>query len=69
MFSNNETLIKKKMVHELFILSETDLNTCKAGIKYHKSDENFHNKFKKKSKNLVFFESFLNFFLNNRIFL
>ena len=62
LFSYNETLIKKKMVHELFILSETDLNTCEAGIKFHKSDENFHNKFKKKVKKPGFFESFFKLF-------
>ncbi len=62
LFSNNETLIKKKIIHELFILSETDLNICEAGIRYHKSDESLHNKFMKKDKKPGFFEAFFELF-------
>ena len=62
LFSNNETLIKKIIVHGLLILNETDLNTCEAGIKYHKSDKSFHDKFKKKVKKRGFFEAFFDLF-------
>ena len=44
------------------IVDENDSNVCKSGLDYHKSDESFLNKTKKKHKKSGFFETFFNLF-------
>ena len=60
--SYNYKLCINKLLSNLNIFYEHDLNICEAGFKYHKSDESFLTKTKKKTKKQGFFETFFNLF-------
>ncbi len=62
LFSNNCDVSVKKKFSEIIIADDNELNVCKSGLDYHKSDESFLNKTKKKVKKLGFFETFFNLF-------
>ncbi len=62
LLSNNCNARLKKMVSEIIVVDKNDANVCLSGLYYHKSDESFLNKSKKKVKKLGFFESFFNLF-------
>ena len=62
LLSNNYNVSAKKLVSEIIIVDENDLNVCASGLSYHKSEESFSNKTKKKLKKLGFFETFFNLF-------
>ena len=62
LLSNNCNARLKKMVSEIIVVDKNDTNVCLSGLYYHKSDESFLNKSKKKVKKLGFFESFFNLF-------
>ena len=62
LFLNNYKLSINKSVSELIILNQNNFNICEAGFKFHKSEESFLIKTKKKIKKSGFFESFFNLF-------
>ena len=62
LFSNSYCIGIKKLNSKIIILNENDLNIYEIGIDYHKSDESFLIKTKKRSKKSGFFESFFNMF-------
>ena len=62
LLSNNYNLNINKFISELIIVEENDSYICNAGRDYHKSEESFLIKTKKKSEKLGFFENFFNFF-------
>ena len=62
LLSNNYNLNINKFISELIIVDENDSYICNAGRDYHKSEESFLIKTKKKSEKLGFFENFFNFF-------
>ena len=62
LLSNNYSLSTKKIFSEIIIVDENDLNVCKSGLNYHKSEESFLIKTKKKPKKSGFFETFFNLF-------
>ena len=62
LLSNNYNLNINKFISELIIVDENDSYICNAGRDYHKSEESFLIKTKKKSEKLGFFEKFFNFF-------
>ena len=61
LLSNNNDILKK-IFSKIIIVDENDSNVCKSGLDYHKSDESFLNKTKKKPKKQGFFETFFNLF-------
>ena len=62
LLSNNYNLRINKKFSELVSYDENDSLVCETGLNYHKSNESFHIKTKKKSKKLGFFENFFNIF-------
>ena len=62
LLTSNYNVSIKKIFSEIIIVDENDLNVCKSGLDYHKSDESFLNKTKKKPKKSGFFETFFNLF-------
>ena len=52
----------KNFFSELIFFDESDSEICNAGINYHRSDESFIMKSKKKPKKTGFFENFFNLF-------
>ena len=62
LLSTNYKLSIIKSVSELTIFDENDIDYCRSGLDYHKSDESLLTKIKKKEKKFGFFESFFNFF-------
>ena len=62
LLSNIYNVSVKKIFSEIIIVDENDSNVCKSGLEYHKSDESFLNKTKKKPQKTGFFESFFNLF-------
>ena len=62
LLSNNYNLSINKIFSELVSYDENDLLVCETGFDYHKSNESFHIKTKKKLKKLGFFENFFNLF-------
>ena len=52
----------KNFFSELIFFDESDSKICNAGINYHRSDESFIMKSKKKPKKTGFFENFFNLF-------
>ena len=62
LLSNNYNVSVKKIFSEITIVDENDLNVCKSALDYHKSDESFLNKTKKKPQKSGFFETFFNLF-------
>ena len=62
LLSTNYKLSIIKSVSELTIFDENDIDYCRSGLHYHKSDESLLTKTKKKEKKFGFFESFFNFF-------
>ena len=52
----------KNFFSELIFFDESDSEICNAGINYHRSDESFIMKSKKKLKKTGFFENFFNLF-------
>ena len=62
LISNNYNGNGMKMFSEIIVVDENESNICKSGLDYHKSDESFLNKAKKKVKKSGFFETFFNLF-------
>ena len=62
LLSNIYNVRVKKIFSEITIVDENDLNVCKSALDYHKSDESFLNKTKKKPQKSGFFETFFNLF-------
>ena len=62
LLSYNYNLRINKKFSELVSYDENDSLVCETGLNYHKSNESFHIKTKKKSKKLGFFENFFNIF-------
>ena len=62
LLSNNYNLSINKIFTELVPFDENDSLVCETGLNYHKSNESFHVKTKKKPKKLGFFENFFNLF-------
>ena len=62
LLTSNYNVSVKKIFSEIIIVDENDLNVCKSGLDYHKSDESLLNKTKKKPKKSGFFETFFNLF-------
>ena len=60
--SNNFNIDFNKDFSELIFFDENDLNICKAGINYHRTDERFLTINHKKPKNIGLFEKFFNLF-------
>jgi len=58
---NNYNLSINKIFSELISYDENDSIVCQTGFDYHKSNESFHIKTKKKSKKTGFFETFFNY--------
>ena len=57
-----DKFIYDKTNSELTIFDENDIDYCRSGLDYHKSDESLLTKTKKKEKKFGFFERFFNFF-------
>ncbi len=62
LLSNIYNVSIKKIFSEITIVDENDSNVCKSALDYHKSDESFLSKTKKKPQKSGFFETFFNLF-------
>ncbi len=62
LFSSSYRIDTSNLISELTIINENKLNIFEIGINYHKSDESFLSKTKKKPRKIGFFEAFFNLF-------